>query len=189
MKESVRAILSSILFQRVLGAIVPQTRQAIGVTYPCIINEQIDSLIEEKVSRLLQILDTDVNQERQIGVQFYEKRSKKSSWFGTRTQQDFCWEQWVLTVKIDRSQIPDNDSEDGASIRRHIAANKLRDILVDVAGTASSNKDHIPAITTTSQVPFPYKIVIEAEPQSSDDRWGSSFMKLLGDTNYNYGDS
>lgn len=183
-KETVRAILSTILFQRVLGSVVPQTRSALGVSYPCIVSEEIDTLLEDKVSRLLQTLDMNTSGSeksggKQIGVQFFEKRSKKSSWFGTRTQQDFCWEQWVLTVTKSPTAASTNQEIES---RRQQSAAKLKEILLDIAVTASSNKDHIPAITTTSPVPFPYKIVTELDqPHTSEDRWGASFMKYLGD--------
>lgn len=109
-KDVVRAILSTILFHRLLGSVIPQTRETLGISYPVVMGEgagEVDSLVEEKASMLVralegknkqQIQDQQSQQQSQshnrqqqqalIAVRFVDKTAeaarKSKGWFGTR---------------------------------------------------------------------------------------------------------
>lgn len=156
--------MSSILFHRLFGPVVPQTREALGVTYPCVASEEVDSLIEEKISQFMRRSENG----GQIGVQFFEKRAKKPSWFG-KTSEDVCWEQWVIDVTID-------DEKDKEKSRLK-TEKQLREILFSILSVVNNNKDHIPPITTTDATPFPYQIVVPSD--NGEETWGSVIKKML----------
>lgn len=196
-KEVVRAICSCILFHRLFGPVTPISREAVGVSYPCVASTAIDTLIEEKASSLL---SSDTSSTQVLALQFFEKqndtqntgkhqRQKSGLWFvmggGGEKEKQVCWEQWVLKVSVLDAK---NDAD--REKMRKTTANQLLEILKSIVSTASSNKDHIPPITTTDATPFPYKLVVGKDPNllekheepshnNKDETWGGMFKKML----------
>lgn len=180
-------LLSTVLFHRLFGPSVPQTREVLGVTYPCVVNSSLDSLIEEKTSEILRSIRPQ-QAETQIGIQFFEKqpgsakKKQTTSWFSTTSpqlQQDVCWEQWVI-----RLHLLDGKNDREHEINRKKTEKQLVDTLMAIVNTASTNKDHIPPITTTDSTPFPYKILLLGNGSSrnsttEDETWGAVFKKML----------
>lgn len=60
-KDSVRAVLCTILFHRMLGSVVPKTGESkLGVSFPMVVGEggaELDALVEEKASLVLRALE------------------------------------------------------------------------------------------------------------------------------------
>lgn len=165
-------VLSCILFHRLFGPSIPQTKEGLGVTYPCVENSEVETLIEDKLIQLIKLERTTSSKQIQVGVQFFEKRPKKPSWFG-KTSEDVCWEQWVININIDQE------------ISRKRIENQVREILLSIVGVVNTNKEHIPPITTTDATPFPYQIVVPSSDQSNNattiEGWGSVIKKMLVD--------
>ena len=76
-----------------------------NVSYPMANNlPDLDSLIDEKVNRILNQI-TEVSNQAKINVQFLSKSSnkKKTGWFGNSTynaQDDLVvWESWLINVE------------------------------------------------------------------------------------------
>lgn len=130
-------------------------------------NPTIDTVIEEKLSLLLRVLEEYQPPKREIGIQFFESVYKKPSWFG-KTHEDVCWEQWVIEVAMEP---PSRERETA----RRKTEKQLHDILLGIVNTVNSKKSHIPPITTTDSTPFPYQIVVSTEA----DSWGSVFKRIL----------
>jgi autophagy-related protein 101 len=139
-----------------------------------VVNASIDIVIEEKASWLLRVIE-ETSGPGQIGIQFFEIRSKKPSWFG-KAHEEVCWEQWVITVTATQS-ITEADRE----ASRQKTAVQLRKILEEIVTTVDSNKSHIPPITTTDATPFPYEIVVIPKSTGDNESWGSVFKKILTD--------
>ncbi|CAN6606453.1 hypothetical protein TRVA0_003S01508 [Trichomonascus vanleenenianus] len=181
-RDVVKCLLSTILFYRLFGPAIPQTREVCGVTYPSIASATVDALIEEKISLLLTAINQGGGSFGQIGVQFFEKRNKpqRQSWFaGPPRSEEVCWEQWVIDVNV-----VEPASEKEREVVRAATSKRLREILLAMVSTVNQKKSHIPPITTTDAVPFPYTIVVpntqEAKSSSSsNETWGDVFKKLL----------
>ena len=55
-KSVIGAILRAILFQRAFGTIQPSTQQVCGVTLPCILSSELDSLVDAKVDEVFRTI-------------------------------------------------------------------------------------------------------------------------------------
>ncbi|KAG5360498.1 hypothetical protein CJU89_3569 [Yarrowia sp. B02] len=91
--------------------------------------------------------------ETDMTVQFFEKRTKKSTWFGKN--DDKLWEQWRVKVKAVTCR-----SDVETEKMRGLVQQQLQSILMAMAADVNGNKDHIPPITTVETSPFPYKVVV-----------------------------
>lgn len=103
-KDVVRAVVSTILFHRLLGSVIPQTREALGISYPVVMGDgagEIDSLVEEKASTLVRALGdgrvsgTGKQRTASIAIRFVDQTAEagreakgtnisSGGWFGTR---------------------------------------------------------------------------------------------------------
>lgn len=144
-KDTVRAILSTILFHRLLGSVIPHTRETLGVSYPVVMGDgagEVDSLVEEKASMLVRALGESASHNKRtqgeavIAVRFVDQTSatvtRKSGgggWFGRAEHHGVedtgkdkegttkCWESWVLSIKsFEMSALgPTSGSSSGSS--------------------------------------------------------------------------
>lgn len=162
--ETLKAILSTILFLRLFGSLAPSTGEAMGVAYPKVANPEIDSLLTTKIREF-----TTENGEHSAKivdarVEFYERRVKKTAWFAKT--HNCCWESWRIQMSS-----PDSPSKQGTSdmfskgspansAARKESAVELQRALLEIVAAADNNKEHIPPITTTDVAPFPYEIMI-----------------------------
>lgn len=109
--------------------------------------------------------------ETDVTVQFFEKRTKKSTWFGK--SDDKLWEQWRVSVRAVTCR-SDAESEK----MRESMQQQLQNVLLAIASDVNANKDHIPPITTVETSPFPYRVVVSG---GSPESWGAAFKKMLSD--------
>lgn len=105
----VSGILHTIFFHRYFPSIRPSTTEVLDLTLPYINDVELETLIDTRVSTLIHQLSSSTNAPNggpraQIAVQFFEKRRRKSAWFGglggTRGEEEICWEVWSLDVTI-----------------------------------------------------------------------------------------
>lgn len=75
LKEATKAVISAILFHRLLGSNMPQTREIYGVpsstndlselegdptvAYPCVSDPHVDALVEEAASRVVKVVASE----------------------------------------------------------------------------------------------------------------------------------
>lgn len=88
-----------------------------------------------------------------LTVQFFEKRTKKSTWFGKN--DDKLWEQWRVSIKAVTCR-SDVETEQ----MRGLVQQQLQGVLMAMAADVNANKEHIPPITTVETSPFPYRVVV-----------------------------
>ncbi|KAG5368519.1 hypothetical protein CJU90_0724 [Yarrowia sp. C11] len=93
--------------------------------------------------------------ETDMTVQFFEKRTKKSTWFGKN--DDKLWEQWRVSIRAVTCR-----SDVETEKMRGLVQQQLQSILMAMAADVNGNKDHIPPITTVETSPFPYKVAVSA---------------------------
>ena len=95
------AILHTIFFHRYFTSISPLTRDLLDLTLPAIDDVDLETLIDQRTIALMRAIES-THQQRgrgQLVVQFFEKRRRKSYFFG-KTDEDVCWEQWTLDVTL-----------------------------------------------------------------------------------------
>ncbi|KAG0366393.1 hypothetical protein BC939DRAFT_447873 [Gamsiella multidivaricata] len=168
LKDALRAILHTILFHRVFANIKPKDMDILDLTIPIIDDDEVDRLVEEKIAAFIKAADVNPHSKGQIGVMFYEKRTKRA-WFSS-TSSEVCWEQWAITINIVTNT---NEKDKQRSIKNMEKA--LSSLFLNILRTVNERKDHIPPITTSDGNPFPYQIVIP----SAADTWGSMFKRML----------
>ncbi|KAG0044915.1 hypothetical protein BGZ83_009818 [Gryganskiella cystojenkinii] len=168
LKDALRAILHTILFHRVFANVKPRDMEILDLTIPIIDDPEIDRLVEEKIAAFVKVADANPQSHGQIGVMFYEKRTKRA-WFSS-TSSEVCWEQWAITINVVTNI---NEKDKQRSIKNMEKA--LSSLFLSILRTVNERKDHIPPITTSDGNPFPYQIVIP----TAADTWGSMFKRML----------
>ncbi|KAK4462523.1 hypothetical protein QBC42DRAFT_175819 [Cladorrhinum samala] len=172
-RDVVRAILHTIFFLRYFPAILPQTRDFLGVEVAYVPDDQIETLIDQRATALVRQLDAERHQNSrnagsynsgsrgQITVQFLEKRRKKT-WLPIRAGDDeIPWESWTIKVTVSEPRT------EGERIKvRKATESTLQNAVMKALTLANSHKDHIPPITTTETNPFPYQIYVGGVPRS-----------------------
>ncbi|KAG0239830.1 hypothetical protein BGX31_002429 [Mortierella sp. GBA43] len=141
----------------------------LDLTIPVIDDPEVDRLVEEKIVAFIRASDANAQSKGQIGIMFYEKRTKKGIWFGS-TSSEVCWEQWVITINI-VTNVGDKDRQRSIKLMEKALGSLFMSILM----TVNERKDHIPPITTSDGNPFPYQIVVP----TAADTWGSMFKRML----------
>ncbi|KAF9428219.1 hypothetical protein BGZ94_003079 [Podila epigama] len=168
LKDALRAILHTILFHRVFANIKPRDIDILDITIPIIDDPEIDRLVDEKITSFIKTVDSSQQSKGQIGLMFYEKRTKRA-WFSS-TSSEVCWEQWCITIHIVTNT---NEKDRQRSLKNMEKA--LSSLFLSILRTVNERKDHIPPITTSDGNPFPYQIVIP----TAADTWGSMFKRML----------
>lgn len=102
---SFAGILHTIFFHRYFPSIRPRTRDILDLTLPVVEDVELETLIEQRTSTLVQQLDTNSDMRARstgvrgtMAVQFFEKKRRKA-WF-TKAEEEVCWEQWTLNVTL-----------------------------------------------------------------------------------------
>ncbi|KAK4214551.1 DUF1649 domain-containing protein [Rhypophila decipiens] len=172
-RDVLRGILQTIFFLRYFPSVVPQSRDILGIDLPYVPQDEIDTLIEQRVATFARQLETERNQPHahpgppnnngsgrgQITVQFFEKRRRKA-WYNMRGDDEVCWESWNVKVTVAE---PRTESE-RVKVRQ-ATESTLRKTVMKTLTLANTNKDHIPPITTAESNPFPYQININPPSQ------------------------
>ncbi|KAF9088116.1 hypothetical protein BGX29_006753 [Mortierella sp. GBA35] len=168
LKDALRAILHTVLFHRVFANIKPRDMDILDLTIPIIDDPEVDKLVDEKIAAFVKVVDSNPQSKGQIGIMFYEKRTKRA-WFSS-TSSEVCWEQWAITINVVTNI---NEKDKQRSIKNMEKA--LSSLFLNILRTVNERKDHIPPITTSDGNPFPYQIVIP----TASDTWGSMFKRML----------
>jgi hypothetical protein len=105
-------ILHAIFFHRFFPSVVPQTREVLDITLPHVDDDELETMIEQRVAALERQLDaqrssggaantgtgTEGGGRGQLAVQFFEKRRRKA-WL-SRGDEEVCWETWTVKVTV-----------------------------------------------------------------------------------------
>jgi autophagy-related protein 101 len=81
-------------------SVSPLTRDLLDLTLPAIDDVDLETLIDQRTMALVRAIES-THQQRgrgQLVVQFFEKRRRKSYFFGK--EEDVCWEQWTVDVTL-----------------------------------------------------------------------------------------
>lgn len=98
-------ILHTIFFHRTFPAVRPIDRDLLDISLPAVDDVDLETLIDQRATTLVRQLDDLAQQPQggsgrgQLAVQFFEKRRKKTYFFG-KADEEVCWEQWTLDVTL-----------------------------------------------------------------------------------------
>lgn len=105
-------ILHTIFFHRFFPSLVPQTREVLDLTLPYVDDDELETMIEQRVAAFERQIDTQrtssgtnnasggsaTGGRGQLVVQFFEKRRRKA-WL-SRGDEEVCWECWTIKVTV-----------------------------------------------------------------------------------------
>jgi autophagy-related protein 101 len=184
-REVLRCILHTIMFNRALGLVRPKDvdSELFEITYAQCGDEAIEKRIEEKIDNFVQWVEKHPNRKSQVCLSFYETRNKQTAWFSSKVER-LHWEQWCIymnVVQTSQSQnkfgdVPESALEERQ--RRHaVLEAALREVIVQILQFVNEKKDHIPPVVSSSEVAsFPYEITI---PSSSDSSFSMDMFKRM----------
>lgn len=181
-REVLRCILHTIVFHRALGLVRPKDVdcELFEITYVQCGDVELEKKIEEKIDLFISWVEKHPNRKSQISLSFYEVKNKQQTWFSNKVERLY-WEQWhinlhVLTPKTHGKShhskaptVPREHSLEGSSSRRVALESALREVLFQIIRFVNEKKDHIPSISNSEVISFPYEITI---PSSSDSSFG-----------------
>ena len=159
----------------------PTTHDLLDVTLPYVSDNELETLIDARVTTLLSALEAPLlsttsgalghtptgNGRSQLTVSFLERKRRKN-WFGGKADEDLIWEVWNLDVTL---ATPRTETE-AIKTRRAMESSLQRNAL-KIVGIVNRDRDHIPPITTNETNPFPYVIVVNPHKGGGGDGgWG-----------------
>jgi len=181
---------------------VPLTRDLLDQTLPAIDDVDLETLIDQRATSLVRAIEIPLSTgnsgrppgyssnngqsgRAQIAVQFFEKKRKKTYFFG-KGDEEVCWEQWTLDVTC---ATPRTESGTFFSLYSLIYAREinmcidrikvrqameksLQKTAMKIVNIVNRDKDHIPPITVAETNPFPYQILVNPKSENWSARMG-----------------
>lgn len=176
LKEILRCILHTIIFNRALGPVEPREvdSELFDVTYVQCGDSRVTHRVEEKINHLCAWAEKHPGRKSQTCLSFYEKR-KRQNWLGIGGSQEerLFWEQWcinfeVLDPKISQAEQSSFSAPSVRSQRQAKLQSALEDLLLTVVRIVNEKKEHIPPVVSANTLTFPFDISVAGE-------YGSSF--------------
>ncbi|KKA28268.1 hypothetical protein TD95_001859 [Thielaviopsis punctulata] len=184
----VKAILHTIFFYRYFPTIEPHTQKFLDLRLPYVVDAELETMIDQHSAKLVRDLEiasttsqTNLrsgaaspalphqsasakvagasgdklgNKRGIVKIQFFERR-RRTGWI-PRPDEEVCWESWVLKLSIAE---PRNDI-DRLKLQKAMSRSLLSSV-VKITNYVTTNKSHIPPITTAVNTnPFPYRITV-----------------------------
>ncbi|EGF98139.1 uncharacterized protein MELLADRAFT_96146 [Melampsora larici-populina 98AG31] len=133
---------------------------------PQVLEPGTESLVEERTESLFKALDHKTSQI--LSLRFLEKRSNRANkpWYQA-AEEDVIWERWEIGFTITQSNTAHQLEGDSDQIIKSIQS-QLSDFSSHLVGFVLSQRDHIPAITSSDVVPFPVDIIIHPAPNGKE---------------------
>ena len=150
-KEALRIIIHSILFQRELGIVTPRTIESeCGIHYLTLNDINTDKVIEEQLSIFQQRIN---DQNCGTLILSFCQNIKRKSFLLFQENSKLVWEEWKIPVRLQHSP-----SEDPRKINAKLAK-KLRKRLLAIIERICERKEHLPYMgepddPTIIRIPF-----------------------------------
>ncbi|EFJ14139.1 hypothetical protein SELMODRAFT_423950 [Selaginella moellendorffii] len=189
-REVLRCILHTVMFNRALGLVRPHDvdSELFDLTYVQCGDLTFEKKMEEKIDQLIAWVEKHPNKKITVCLSFYETRSKQNAWFGHKMERLY-WEQWYVTLNttVQQSHLrskPHHDKlgdaldlmTDERSKRHALLESGLKEVMLQILQQVNEKKDHVPPVTSQDVVSFPYEISI---PSSSDSSFGMDMFKRM----------
>ncbi|KAK9803935.1 hypothetical protein WJX72_006313 [[Myrmecia] bisecta] len=167
-REVLRCLLQTIIFNRALGPVRPREvdSELFDITYVQCGDEKVDAKIEEKINQFYAWVEKHPGKRGQVCLSFFEKR-RKQAWF-SKQEERLYWEQWCINVSIIESntsiQEQSSFTPQTARAKRHARLQAAVEELMDqIIRTVNDKKDHVPPVVSASTVTFPFDVTIAGE--------------------------
>lgn len=165
-KEALRCVLHTIVFNRALGFLVPVEvdSELFDVTYIKCGDEAADKLIESKLLELCSALDRQQRSASQpdtlvqVTLSFYESR-KKQAWFGTQDERLY-WEQWIINICLRPPQHALTTCSSSGVQQFNRLQKSMEDLIAYVVLCVNEKKDHIPPVISQSALTYAFDIAL-----------------------------
>ena len=104
MKDVLRCVLHTVLFNRALGLVRPREvdLELFNITYVQCVDRNVERTIEEKVSAVLTWLGKNPGKPVKVSLKFFEKRYKQA-WF-SKQEERLYWEEWNLNISCKQTE-------------------------------------------------------------------------------------
>ncbi|KAH9442713.1 hypothetical protein MJO28_016756 [Puccinia striiformis f. sp. tritici] len=138
-REIVRTVIHAILFHRVLGSVQPKEVEVLGITFPQIVETEIEKLVNERTERvalalehktssaliLIRVSDTRTTNHADGQADRSWFKSSSSSPNKTKEEDDsLVWERWEIGFRI-RSSEQSHPSSSPKNTGHHLLFNPI----------------------------------------------------------------
>lgn len=176
-KEVLRCLIHTILYQRILGA-TPSNRHVeeestlFEISYLRFDDESVRVTVEERIEHFAKSLDRADEARGQVDLSFFERRQRKGLLGLHNVEERVCWERWSCTLVV-RSRPPQEHSE-RAKAQAGLEA-RLGERLCTIVGMCSEKKEHLPPIESLARD----TIAFEIAGTNSAESWGVDLFKRM----------
>jgi hypothetical protein len=168
-QDAVRALLHTVLFNRLFGQVVPKQHEILDITVAAVDDPRLEALVDERAATYVQALRTAqaagaTRKMPVLAIDFYEKRTRKG-WFLGRAEEQVCWESWQIAIGALTSTRSSDAQSQGQHRRRLEEA--VQACMMQVIRTVNDRNDaYIPPIPyNEGNTPFPYVIEVRTAGQ------------------------
>ena len=109
-KEVLKALIHSIIFQRALGAPLYRDTESdlFDITYMRCDSHLIDSKVEELAEAFSSGIDADAAADVRTTccLSFFERRSSSAAFGWLRSEERVVWERWNIPLVVRRAELP-----------------------------------------------------------------------------------
>lgn len=162
-KDALKVLLHSILFQRELGIVTPrQVESECGVSYLTLGDITTDKFIEERLA----FFENRLRMCTQLTavLSFYELQKRKGVIRLFNDSQKIVWEEWRIPVQLVAGMPEDRQRADAK------LGKKLRKRLMEIIEHVCEKKDHLPAMgepDSPDVIRYKFEINVLEDPDSS----------------------
>jgi hypothetical protein len=176
-KEVLRCIFHSILYQRILGA-TPANRHReeestlFEISYLRLNDEWLRATVEDRIEQFEKSLDRASEARGQVDLSFFERRQRKGLLGLHNVEERVCWERWSCPLTV-RSRPYQRQSE-RADAQAELES-RLIERLCSIVHMCAEKKEHLPPIEALARD----TIAFEITTTNSADSWGVDLFKRM----------
>jgi len=174
-KESLRCLLHTIVFNRALGIVEPQDMDSdiFNLTYVMCKDDEIYHKIEDGIANFLQGFIGKKVDKGKICIAFYVTRSVPTWGIFTKEEKVF-WERWVIPISVSRAK-----DRNSIEQRQHLREQALRESMTFIIQQVNEKKEHIPPVPSNPKgksLVFSFDISYKLGDGESE-AWGFEMIK------------
>lgn len=113
-KEVLRSIVHTLLFNRALGSLQPvEASSALfqQITYAKIDDPLIDNHVDRDIDKFIMSIHKNRSEKANYYVSFYEKQAKKGMWPFSAKEEKLVWEIWNIPLHIKHAPLQLNNTQ------------------------------------------------------------------------------
>ena len=161
LKEALRCIIFTILFNRAIGGnrpIDPITIKAplFEVGYMKTDSREVDALVEEKIKAFTEVAERSLETQILLNVGFFTEVARDAGllWqvFSSKKTEKIYFERWRVPITVSPRTRPPTATDEETSSR--VSGQQVRSIMWFVLKKAGEKTDHLPLTSQTAIYPF-----------------------------------